>query len=213
MVAVADAAAAAIDSLAAVQDPLALLSVIYTYGMSQSRNLDWGDCGGDAADGSCDGADASAAAAIDSLAAAQGLPALVAAAALLEEVLPAVAPALSPGGAAASLRSASRIYAQVQLPRKHPKLQDQQFKIKVNMMIKSKFIFAPRSLESQNCNVPTVSSDWSISFSSTYKNEQSVWGFCYHALHILMPELLLHCLSSSHQPGSMHMLLPMQLPV
>jgi hypothetical protein len=42
-----------------------------------------------------------------------GLPALVAAAALLEELLPAAAPGLVPGGAAAGVRNASLIYTQV----------------------------------------------------------------------------------------------------
>lgn len=67
---------------------------------------------GAASDGE-DGCNGTSAAAIDSASAAQGLPALVAAAALLEEVLPGVAPALSPGGAAAGVRAASRIYSQV----------------------------------------------------------------------------------------------------
>lgn len=44
---------------------------------------------------------------------ASGLPALVAAAALLEELLPAAAPGLAPGSAHAGVRNASRIYMQV----------------------------------------------------------------------------------------------------
>lgn len=50
---------------------------------------------------------------MDAAGGAAAMEALVAAAALLEELLPAAAPAVAPGGAAAGVRNAARLYAQV----------------------------------------------------------------------------------------------------
>lgn len=66
-------------------------------------------------DGDGNGGCGAAPSAVDAAVDAVGLGPLVAAASLLEELLPAVAPGLVPGGAVAGVRNAARLYVQVRL--------------------------------------------------------------------------------------------------
>lgn len=70
-------------------------------------------------DGGKRGGCGTAPSAVDAAVGAVGLGPLLAAATLLEELLPAVAPGLVPGGAAAGVRNAARLHVQVRLREFH----------------------------------------------------------------------------------------------